>query len=227
MLESFLTYLTIEKRFSDHTCLAYKKDLEQFFEFSGISDKRDIQEVNSKLIRGWIVDLLNNNFESTSVNRKLSSLRTFYRWLQKEGEVSVNPVKSVNGPKVSKRLPSFAQKNELDNEKIVLLFDDDFNGVRDRLMFELLYQTGMRSSELVNLLDKNVQGDQIKVLGKRNKERIIPISKELSSLVREYRNLKLDLDVNSQELIVLNNGKKLQSTHPYVYLLALSFINLH
>ncbi len=126
----------------------------------------------------------NSRNENTSVNRKLSSLRTYFKWLLKEGVIDSSPVSMVEGPKVRKRPPSFAQQNELRPEKIVAYFEDDFDGVRDRLLFEMLYQTGIRSSELIGLMDQSVQSNQIKVLGKRNKERIIPITSELSQLVR-------------------------------------------
>ena len=179
LLNEFIQYLTTEKRFSEHTCIAYRKDVEQFIDFAGVRSQKDIQEVDPRLVRGWMVDLLESEYSPTSVNRKLSSLRTYFKWLLKQDIVSLNPLQAVVGPKNQKRLPSFAQKKELEQERIELLFEDDFEGKRDRLMFEFLYQTGIRSSELVNLKDDDVQLDKIKVLGKRNKERFIPISAEL------------------------------------------------
>lgn len=215
MLDSFLDYLTTQKRFSEHTCLAYRKDIEQFLEFTSVNNQKDVQEVNSKLIRGWMVDLIDNNYENTSVNRKLSSLRTYFKWLLKEGVIGASPVSMVEGPKVRKRPPSFAQQNELRPEKIKEYFNDDFDGVRDRLLFEMLYQTGIRSSELIGLMDQSVQNNQIKVLGKRNKERIIPITNELSKLINIYRELRSEIPLESVHFFVRNNGKKLYPKFVY------------
>lgn len=215
MLDNFLDYLAIQKRFSEHTCQAYRKDLEQFLEFSGVVSISDIKEVDSRLVRAWMVDLIDNDYENTSVNRKLSSLRTYFRWLVKEGVLSSNPMRLVEGPKIRKRPPSFAQQNELHPERITEYFDDDFNGVRDRMIFEMLYQTGIRSSELVNLKDDAVQSDHIKVLGKRNKERIIPVSGELSQWILKYRKMRSEITKNRVYFFVRNNGEKLYPKFVY------------
>ena len=121
----------------------------------------------------------------------------------------------LEGPKVRKRPPSFAQQNELKPEKIRDYFEDDFDGVRDRLLFEMLYQTGIRSSELIGLMDQSVRNNEIKVLGKRNKERIIPITNELSELVRTYRNLRGDIALEPLHFFVRNNGEKLYPKFVY------------
>lgn len=215
MLDEFSRYLGTQKRFSEHTCLAYRKDLEQFLEFTGINNAEDVREANARLIRAWMVHLVEDDYVATSVNRKLSALRTYFKWLMKEGIVETNPVARVNGPKVSKRLPSFAQKKELTPEKIDPMFTDDFDGVRDRLIFEMLYQTGIRSSELVGLEDVNVQSDRIKVLGKRNKERIIPISGQLAGIIDSYRRLRKEIPTVGREFFLLNNGKKLYPKFVY------------
>ena len=215
MLQEFLNYLTTEKRFSEHTCLAYKKDISQFLEFTSIASKADIREVDSKLIRGWMVNLIENDYDNSSVNRKISSLRTYFKWLVKESVIKSTPLQNVSGPKMAKRIPSFAQQSELTSEKVEPLFEDSFEGRRDRLIFEFLYQTGIRSSELINLQDINVSNTSIKVLGKRNKERIIPISKELFNLVENYRIEMNDLENRSDEFFVLKNGKKLYPKFVY------------
>jgi len=215
MLDSFIDYLTTQKRFSEHTCLAYRKDLEQFLDFAGVTSANDIKEVNAKLVRGWMVDLIDNDYENVSVNRKLSTLRTYFKWLMKEEVIQTNPMPLVKGPKKQKRLPSFAQQNELTPEKINPYFEDDFNGVRDRLLFEMFYQTGIRSSELIGLTDASVSTTQIKVLGKRNKERIIPISKVLAKRIEEYREMRKELTVEHTFFFVLNNGKKLYPKFVY------------
>ena len=205
----------VEKRFSEHTVIAYKKDIEQFLSFSEIASQNDLPEVSARLIRGWIVSLVDEEYSTTSVNRKLSSLKTYFKWLKKEGVIQDNPMSLVRGPKNAKRLPSFAQQKQMEASKIEVLFDDDFNGVRDRLMFELLYQTGMRSSELIGLKEVDVHQGRVKVLGKRNKERIIPISKSLGDLIAVYRELKGQLPEKSPHFIVLNNGKKLYPKFVY------------
>lgn len=215
MLESFIDYLITQKRFSEHTCLAYRNDIQQFLEFSGVETKSDMQEVTARVIRGWMVDLIDEGYENVSVNRKLSSLRTYFRWLMKEGVVSSSPMTLVKGPKKESRLPSFAQQRELSKDKIDPYFESDFNGVRDRLIFEMLYQTGIRSAELVSLRDEAVSNSQIKVLGKRNKERIIPITKELSDLISKYRELRHNIIDKSPVFFVLNNGKKLYPKFVY------------
>ena len=215
LLDEFIQYLTAERRFSEHTCIAYRKDIEQFLEFSDATTQKDIQEINSRLIRGWMVSMMEEGYSSTSVNRKISSLRTYFKWLRKEGIVLANPLQTVVGPKNEKRLPSFAQKKELDAERIELLFEEDFEGQRDRLMFEFLYQTGIRSSELVNLKDQDVQQDRIKVLGKRNKERFIPISGELFYQVQEYRKLREEIAGSPGNFFLLKTGKKLYPKFVY------------
>ena len=214
-MHDFLNYLSTERRFSEHTCLAYKKDIEQFIEFSGVIKQSELLEVEAKLIRGWIVDLIDNGYVNRSVNRKLSSLRTYFGWLAKTGTIDTNPMQSIKGPKAEKRLPSFAQQQEFKESKTKVLFGEDFDGVRDKLMFEVLYQTGIRSSELVNLRDVNVDKQQIKVLGKRNKERIIPIGEQLGELINRYSDLRKVLLANNDYFFVLNSGKKLYPKFVY------------
>ena len=215
MLNKFLQYCVAEKRFSEHTVIAYEKDLSQFLEFAEVLNEKDLCEVKSNLVRGWMVYLLENDYSPLSVNRKISTLRTYFRWLLKERLVESNPMKSITGPKSSKDLPSFAQQDELLDEKLAPLFNNDFEGLRDRVMFEVLYQTGIRSSELVQLKVNDVQDNQIKVLGKRNKERLIPIAVELNQLIEEYLRLRLELVNQSEFLIVLKSGKKLYPKFVY------------
>lgn len=215
MLDNFIDFLSAQKRFSEHTAVAYKKDLEQFLEFAEITSQNELTEVSARLIRGWMVDLMEKEYVPQSVNRKLSTLRTYFKWLKKEGVIDDNPMKLVRGPKNNKRLPSFIQQTQIEENNLTETFTNDFDGQRDRLMFELLYQTGIRLSELINLKDANVSPSQIKVLGKRNKERIIPISSDLSELIRVYRELRHQIDVNSDTLLVLKTGKILYPKFVY------------
>lgn len=207
MLDTFIDFLSAQKRFSEHTTLAYRKDLEQFIEFAEITSEQEMKEVNARLIRGWMVDLIENEYVSQSVNRKLSTLRTYFKWLKRENVISENPMKLVRGPKNNKRLPSFIQQKQISENNLSNTFSDDFEGQRDKLMFEIFYQTGIRLSELINLKDSNATNTQIKVLGKRNKERIIPISNDLSQLIQKYRIARSEINVSSNTLLVLNSGK--------------------
>lgn len=209
MIDNFRDYILFEKRFSEHTVIAYLKDVEQFLEFTGVTNKSELNEVNDRLVRSWMVSLIDEGLSNTSVNRKLSSLRTFFKWNYKEGNIKRLPFKGLKGPKTSRQLPSFAQQKELAPEKLEILFEDSFEGIRDQLIFEMFYQTGIRLSELINLTDNNVGDTQIKVIGKRNKERIIPISGELADLIKKYRNCRCELNCSSSCFFVLNTGKKL------------------
>jgi len=215
MLDSFIDFISAQKRFSEHTVVAYRKDIEQFLEFAEINSLDECKEVSARLIRGWMVDLMENEYATQSVNRKLSTLRTFFKWLKKEGFISDNPMKLIRGPKNNKRLPSFVQQKQLAPSNLSPIFSDDFDGMRDRLMFELLYQTGIRLSELIGLKESSVSSSQIKVLGKRNKERIIPISSDLSQLIQIYKNERQQLAISTDALLVLKSGKILYPKFVY------------
>ncbi len=215
MLEQFIQYLSFEKRCSPHTIGAYEHDVQQFIDFADIRVKGDLQEVNSFLIRGWIVQLIDGGISNRSVNRKLASLRTFYKWLRKEGEITINPLAKIQGPKNEKRLPIFVKESELNTAKTSLLFSSDFNGVRDELMFELFYQTGIRLSELIGLKDSDVGEQHIKVLGKRSKERLIPISPQLAQTIQLFRTMKRKMNIDSMKLFTRENGQDLYPSLVY------------
>ncbi len=215
ILEQFESYLTAEKRFSVHTVDAYMKDLEQFVGFAEIESAENLQEVNHQLIRGWIVEMIESKITNRSVNRKLSTLRTFFKWAQRLNILDSNPMQKVRGPKQEKRLPEFAKPSEMTPEKMEHLFADDFDGVRDRLMVEVFYQTGIRLSELIGLKENDVTSKSIKVLGKRNKERIIPIGGDLHQLMQQYLHLKTANALQSNYFFVLNNGNKLYPKFVY------------
>lgn len=215
MHEHFIQYLSFEKRYSPHTIGAYEHDVQQFIDFAELTSKKDFQEVNSFLIRGWIVQLIDDGISNRSVNRKLASLRTYFKWLRKEGEITTNPLAKLQGPKNEKRLPIFVKESELDQAKTSLLFSSDFNGVRDELMFELFYQTGIRLSELIGLKDSDVSEQYIKVLGKRNKERLIPISNQLSQTIQLFQTMKRKMGVDSLKLVTRENGKDLYPSMVY------------
>lgn len=210
--QSFLEYLQYEKKYSAHTIVSYNNDLTQFFGFinaekEGIS----ISEINYQLVRAWIADLMANDIAAKSVNRKLSALKTFFKYLQKQGEIKVNPLSKITGPKTPKRLPVFVDESQMNTLFDELKFEDSFTGMRDRLILDILYQTGVRRSELAALKESDIDffNATIKVLGKRNKERIIPISLTLKRNLEEYFKVK---EVNSpfnSLIFVTEKGKSL------------------
>ena len=231
-IERFIRYLQFEKRFSPNTVIAYKKDLDQFSEYI-ISVEPVLLNVVHHHVRAWIVSLMDQGIEARTINRKISSLRSFYKFLQREDLIGNSPMIHVRAPRIPKRLPVVITEQKMD---ILLdsqeVFSNDFQGIRDRLIVELLYGTGMRLSELVNLSedDINIYEQQIKVLGKRNKERIIPINNSIAKLIADYRLQKLsrNFDNKSSALIVTNEGK---SAYPkFIYRtvnLVLSLISTH
>ena len=215
LTEEFQNYLEHEKRFSQHTVLAYMKDLEQFMDILALDNDQAVKEVNHQMMRSYLVELMERELENTSVNRKLSSIKTFFRFLRQQGYIEVNPAQKVKSVKQKKVLPAFVPEQELWDSSVFNEIDDPFVRCQDELILEMFYQTGIRLSELINLKDNNVSDTQIKVLGKRNKERIIPISKNLSTLINNYRQAKTDLGVQSDLLMVSKSGKKL--TPKFVY----------
>ena len=228
-IDRFIRYLQFEKRFSPHTVTAYKNDLDQFSQYI-VAFQTELLNVTHQHVRTWIVSLMDDGIEARTINRKISSLRSFYKFLQREDLIGNSPMIYVRAPKIPKRLPIVITEQKMD---ILLdaqdVFSNDFQGIRDRLIIELLYGTGMRLSELVNLSDHDINRyeQQIKVLGKRNKERIIPISKPLAKLVGDYQLQKLNqnFDNKSSALIVTNQGNKVYAKFIYRTVnLVLSFI---
>ena len=231
-IERFIRYLQFEKRFSPNTVTAYKNDLDQFSQYI-VAFQTELLNVTHQHVRTWIVSLMDDGIEARTINRKISSLRSFYKFLQREDLIGNSPMIYVRAPKIPKRLPIVITEQKMD---ILLdaqdVFSNDFQGIRDRLIIELLYGTGMRLSELVNLSDHDINRyeQQIKVLGKRNKERIIPISKPLAKLVGDYQLQKLNqnFDNKSSALIVTNQGNKVYAKFIYRTVnLVLSFISTH
>ncbi len=209
MLEKFESYLVAEKRFSSHTVTAYLKDVHQFLDAIGIVLLEDLKEVKHSLIRTWMVTLIEQGIVNRSVNRKLSTLRTFFKWCVQEGFVEANPMVKITGPKTEKRLPTFVREQDISPSKLDTIFPNNVEGQRDQLLFELLYQTGIRLSELIELKKQDFNECQIKVLGKRNKERIIPLSLNLSSAISNYQKNLLGEQQASMYLFTLNNGDKI------------------
>lgn len=209
VLQDFISYLEIEKRYSKHTCVAYKKDLDGFLTSMLIETMEDLVSVKHSSVRSWMQELSEEGNSNKTINRKISALRSFFKWLRKQGTIDGNPLQKIKAPKVEKRLPNFVKESQLKREEEVAILADDFEGKRDRLMIEMFYQTGIRLSELIGLKNEDVQAEHIKVLGKRNKERMIPISRELFEAVCAYR-IERDKKVkNTPEFFVLESGFKL------------------
>lgn len=219
-LERFIKYIQFEKRYSPHTVQAYRSDLEQFIRFLNNPENQDPapqpvithpSQITHHLIRNWMVEMMNNELTARSVNRKIATLRKYFKFLLQEGIITGNPASKINTPKAPKNLPVVVEDAKLsqmlDDKEI---FGDDFTGVRDKLVIETLFGTGIRLAELLGLkeADINIYEGTIKVLGKRNKERIIPINSELKRLMIDYLELKKNqnFDNNSLTLLVTNKG---------------------
>jgi integrase/recombinase XerC len=191
--ESFLQYLLVEKRYSPHTIRSYKTDLDQFIIFIetlGLSGNP--ADITSHEVRAWIVSMLDNNISPVTVHRKISCLRIFYRYMRKEGLVKHDPIEKVVLPKRKKKLPVFVSEEALDNLLDKFEFGSSFAGIRNRTIIEMLYLTGMRRAELTGLKgsDIDLPSALLKVTGKRNKQRIIPIVKSFIVRLEEYTNLR-------------------------------------
>ena len=189
MTDSFLDYLRFEKNYSEKTIVSYGIDLTKFEEyFKGKDEKVDFTTVDADLVRGWVMNLMENGYTSASVNRKLSSLRSFYRFLLKKGVIEEDPMLKIIGPKNKKPLPVFLKEREMDRLLDDVPFKEDFTGCRDRMVLEMFYATGMRLSELIGLNDVDVDFSafQIKVTGKRNKQRLIPFGDRLQEALSVY-----------------------------------------
>ena len=213
-LKEFINYIQSEKRYSDYTITSYKVDLNQFFNYLIEEYKIDTpKNVTFKIVRNWISYLLESGLKPRSVNRKISSLKSYFKFLVISNYSDSNPTLKIISPKTSKRLPVFIEKEKINSLLDAKFFDDNFIGYRDKLIIELFYFTGIRLSELLNISIKDVDfnNSQIKVLGKRNKERLIPLTYTLISELKNYIN-KHNLN---RYLFVDENNKKLYSKKVY------------
>ena len=207
MQETFLKYLQFEKRYSVHTIKSYRNDLSQFSAFL-LSDfeVHSLQEANHAMVRSWMVSLVDQGLDSRSVNRKTACLRSFYKFLLKQEVISVDPMRKVMALKTSKKLPQFLNENTINHLLDNAVFEDTFTGWRDKLILELLYSTGTRLSEIINLKENNINlvNNTIKVIGKRNKERIIPLSKSMMAVIDRYKNSKKrSISKNDDEFLIV------------------------
>ncbi len=220
LIETFLQYIRHEKSYSSHTVFSYQNDLNQFQDFILCKgEKFDPEIIDSSLIRQWVVELLKKKYSPRSVNRKLSSLKSFFKYLQKLEIIKDNPLKKVSGPKANKSLPNFVRNKDMDFILDEFDYSEDFEGLRDKTILEMFYLTGMRCAELVGLKDMNVDfgTNTIKVTGKRNKQRIIPFAEELKKSILNYIDMR-DQQVEIREnnsFFVRKNGKSLSNSVVY------------
>ena len=225
MIDKFLEYIVVEKRYSEHTLISYKKDLEDFLLFvSDTEGTRDLTKVDKKVIRNFLVHLTENHFQKRSINRKLSSLRSFYLFLLKIGEIEVSPLESVSSLKfyAEKQIPM----SEEEMAELSEILDEDTEHFLEKAIIETLYQTGIRKAELCNLFFENVDfsSNEIKIKGKGNKERIVPISSVLAEILYKFIEIRKPLPESEIYFFVRENGKKL--SEKFVYSVVNSYLSM-
>ncbi len=225
-MEDFLQYLHSEKRYSAHTVEAYCNDLLQFSAFlRSAYEITDCTQVKTPQIRTWLAELLNDGLSETSVNRKLSTLKSFYRYQLKQGKITQNPTLGAVSPKQKKRLPVYVEERQI-NDLLSENYDtSDFESTRNRMIIELLYATGLRVSELANVKNHDINASQktLKVLGKRNKERIVPLTECAVALLNSYLQLKAStLPCPNENLLV--NLKNQSLSRQKIYQIAHHFL---
>ncbi|MFM2285656.1 MAG: hypothetical protein RLZZ543_1153 [Bacteroidota bacterium] len=208
----FIEHLRYEKRYSKHSLIAYEGDLRQWATF--LKEQYEVvqlSEVNSSMIRSWLVARMEEGIEARSINRKITALKSFYKYALRSNWVTVNPMGKISSPKVAKRLPVYVEAEKLDLLLDHAIFEDSFNGRRDHLILELFYGTGMRLSELLGLAveDVNLRSLQVKVTGKRNKQRIIPIFPSLATQIEKYLIERNAIQTTHSALLIMEDGKQL------------------
>lgn len=217
-LQSFLDYLRFQKRYSQHTIIAYKKDLEDFFLFLvNDFDSPHLNNISSAMIRTWLAHLKEEDKTAKSINRKISTLKSFFKFLLKENVVDATPMTTIISPKLNKRLPVYVEEKDLKTLFEHVEFPHDYSGTTEKLIIELFYNTGFRVSELVSLKVSQVDfsNHYIKVLGKGNKERIIPVQQELLNHLKNYIKNKPDEIQNIDLVFTSEKGKKLYAKQVY------------
>lgn len=219
-VESFLSYIQYEKRYSPHTLESYKNDLLQFAVFlqaNGLSP--ELARATHIDIRNWMVSMMQDKITPRSINRKISTLKSFYKFMMRRGEVKKSPLGKVQTPKTSKRLPVFVEQTGIEKLMTGVEFAEGYEGALEKMILELLYGTGMRRSELINLKETDIDSyqSQLKVLGKGNKERIIPMHPALRQSIQQFLTVKKN-SVQEQEgswLLVTDKGRQLAPRSVY------------
>jgi integrase/recombinase XerC len=219
-VQHFIDYLKFQKRYSQHTVVSYQNDLTSFFDFLELQyGKTDLPDIKATFIRTWLAQLKQEGLESRSIARKMSSLKSFFKYQLRQETITVSPMTKIVTPKLNKRLPQFVEKQDMDTLLNQVEFPDNWEGKTQLLLIRLFYNTGMRQAELVGLkemhIDRFSQG--VKVLGKGSKERIIPVSGELMNMLQQYMDEKRkDLEVFDKEFLLVNaKGRKLYPKYVY------------
>ena len=215
--QAFIQYLQFQKRYSQNTILSYQNDLTDFFDYLVTQFSiTNVAETKPTFIRSWLAQLKEKGIKSKSINRKISTLKSFFKYQLKQQTITVSPMATINTQKVSKRLPIFIEEKETNTLFNYVEFPTTWAGKTDMLILQLLYNTGMRRAELLELKERQIDkyNSTVKVLGKGNKERIIPISKELMQTIEEYIAQKQQLkEANTEVLLVNEKGKKLYAKY--------------
>ena len=215
-IKDFLEYLKFEKRYSEHTITSYSNDLLKFHNY--LEDYYEgviFHSIKSLHLRSYMVFLLEKKMAKSAVARKISAVKSLFKFLLKQQIVDSSPVNLIETPKLDKKLPSFLKEDEIINLINVIEFEDSFFGLRDKLLITLFYQTGVRLSEIIELKEDDVRMDDIKVLGKRNKERIIPLSGKVKNLITEYRKIKHLEFPNIKYFFIGDKGNKMYEKFVY------------
>jgi integrase/recombinase XerC len=220
LLQQFLDYLKFQKRYSQHTIISYQNDLTSFFDFIAKSfGELPLQEVKPTVVRSWLAFLKEEGMQSKSINRKISSLKSFFKYLLRQEVIAVSPMGTVISPKVNKRLPQFVEKKDVETLFNYVEFPDTWQGKTDKLILQLFYNTGIRQAELVNLKESQLDASKkvIKVLGKGNKERVLPLSAGLINQLANYvAQKKVEYDGADNVYVFVNaKGKKLYPKYVY------------
>jgi integrase/recombinase XerC len=216
--ESFLQYLRTEKRYSRHTVTSYKNDLDQFFEWLGVNAPDLAPEgVTSGEVRAWMISLIERGCTTGTVHRKMSALRAFFRYMRKHGFSNADPMSGLKLPRLAKQLPVFVAEEALDKLLDDYQFGDNFSGVRDRTIIEFLYLTGMRRSELISLRDEDVDisSGQVRVMGKRSKQRVIPLAGSFIKSIEAYRESRSREGLAGDWFFVTGKGNKMYDKGVY------------
>ena len=216
-ISQFLKYISLEKRYSDHTVKAYNVDLSQLDNYLLDSYKSSLSDANQEMLRSWLVEMLEFGISAKSVNRKITSVRSFYKFMLREGFVKFDPSLKLQSVKSSNKLPVFVEEFQMQKLLREETFENDFEGKRDLLILDLFYSTGIRLSELINikLNDFNLKNRVLKVLGKRNKERVVPLTTELICSIDKYMPFREDKHVETDFLLITSGGKKMYPSLVY------------
>ena len=219
LIKSFLDYLRLERNYSEKTLVSYETDLREFEDYLEETEAElELAKVHSDVVRNWIVSLMDKGRAATSVNRKLSSLRSFYHFLLRRKRITVNPMLKIVGPKKKKPLPSFVREKDMDRLLDSVPFREGYEGCRDRIILEMFYVTGMRLSELIGLNDVDVDfsAKLVKVTGKRNKQRLIPFGNELEKDLLIYNKVRNEtFPEGTEAFFVRKDGKRMYPMQVY------------